>query len=1556
MALIPVFILWSSLHIVSISGNHYFKLDSSSSGMSSDFSVSTSDLSADFSASFLEKRFPSQLHYFDLKSLWAKSLYDDYEVNYSLKSEANACSKSYSLSLNTTIRLQAVSSSDCTIKINTSLKSASWFGIEIQRRDGNPNYSAFFVKNILEENSNTAADIISFPFSDCKVKLFGKSLIFRLVMTYIDINISNLGNLSTTQEQKNCSVKYDGLEWYHHKWYPFVKRDKFVIGLWSRQLIKIRANMFHILCPKGCNCSLGHNQWLKNCQADVFKILLVCNPNIVSLSLSKRRLSKIDSEAFLCYVSLRKLILRKNYIQTLPKQTFEVLEKLTFLDVSYNQLMFLPSGIFEYQLELEYLKLNNNFLSSLPSEVFHFLNRLAYLELGFNLFQIPFESSIFSELQNLAYLDLKNANIQLLLNTTFSFSSYLKNLDLRHNDISTLNSNIFDNLTKLKDMNLGHNKLTRIRNDVFNLTGDLRRLLLDHNFLTFLPAEVFINLARLEHLVLSNNILSDMPRHLHLAPNSFRSPKYLFGGHNKVSEGETDYFKLPPTLKSLSLNQNEVSTLRAGVFANLTNLKNLNVSHNLLNSLLEDIFTGLKSLLHLDLSNNFFTELPYFKVMSELKTLRLERIKVSSIYQKLFNDLDDLRKLNLSLNRISIIPSGIFSKLKNLIDLDLAFNEITHIFIDSFPSEIAFLNLQNNRLSTMPHDILNGLKKLGKLFLNNNRLVALPDFSSANALLQDLRLSHNRLTIYPDSLRGWKYIHFLRLQNNEFVHFPKTSFQSTQISYLDISSNKLNYFQNGLLDKCLRLRILIAGDNKIRELPLGIFDSLPLVIKLSLKFNKLTTLHDTVFHSMQSLQHLYLEGNNLVTLPVNIFRFNDKLRQLTLSWNNFFVIFPETFETLAKLEVLELEGTNLENVSNGCFDSLVKLKTLLMSDNNIVYLFESMYNMTTKLIILDLCCNNISSLPMKIFTPLISLKFLNLANNSLSQLPSLASCSELVYLELNNNVLSHLSFYSFQNLSNLKMLTMQNNNVSFIPRHTLETLKILRVFVLNSNFITSLDEGIFKNLGSLQILRLSNNWISNISDYSFIDLQNLITLELQYNNFTYVSQDLFQNLTNLIFVNISQNYIHNVHLGGMTSYTLQITVDLRGNMLRLLTPGSFPNFEITFIVDRYSACCFMTGNVTCISLSVRSEYLTCQRMLRSVMLRLTMWFVGLASVTFNIGVICSRLFVGMKSTMQTVLILNLAVSDFLMGIDMLILSSADFYYHNMFPSFSASWIKTPTCKIAATLSTLSSEASVILVALISLDRYLGIRYPLGVHKGLGKTRTRICVFLCWLISMIISLIPVIVDTYVPGFYDISEVCVGLPIVKRKMTVEKDAFIPLKTFAIEPEYHYIMNNGSGSYHMFNVGKYWRLESVSVIQDTYYKISAVSGFKVASVLSIIVFVGFNLTCFIALPVFYIRVFQIASGSSKTVQSTAKSQEIRMAVKMSVVVLTDFFCWVPLALVCLFVQCGAFTVGPEFYSWTVGLILPINSCLNPFLYTVAVILQNRRTKKSTPQFNCK
>ena len=407
-----------------------------------------------------------------------------------------------------------------------------------------------------------------------------------------------------------------------------------------------------------------------------------------------------------------------------------------------------------------------------------------------------------------------------------------------------------------------------------------------------------------------------------------------------------------------------------------------------------------------------------------------------------------------------------------------------------------------------------------------------------------------------------------------------------------------------------------------------------------------------------------------------------------------------------------------------------------------------------------------------------------------------------------------------------------------------------------------------------------------------------------------------------------------------------MTFDLRGNSLDLVRMKSFSSLQsLALLVDEYATCCFMKKDLQCLPSVARPSSMTCKRMLPNLFLRITMWIVGIAAVMFNLFVIGRRFMSKMGNKIQNTLVLNLAVSDLFMGVSMLILSSADFYYADYFPNFSLRWINGSLCKSVAVLSTLSSEASVFLITFIGMDRYLGVKYPLGVHQGLGTARMRICVFFSWLISLIISVGSIVLELYIPGSYDVSEVCVGLPMVKKAVTVGKTekALTVIHVYNLE----YTQDSDKNPYDSVQWNETvheWTLTNNSYNNYTNYRVSVVSGYDLASYLSIIVFIGLNSLCFSAVAVFYINIFQIASTSSSSIQSTAKGNELKMAVRMSAVVLTDFCCWVPLAFVCLLVQCGATTVGPDMYAWTVGLILPINSALNPFLYTLATVIADR------------
>ena len=107
----------------------------------------------------------------------------------------------------------------------------------------------------------------------------------------------------------------------------------------------------------------------------------------------------------------------------------------------------------------------------------------------------------------------------------------------------------------------------------------------------------------------------------------------------------------------------------------------------------------------------------------------------------------------------------------------------------------------------------------------------------------------------------------------------------------------------------------------------------------------------------------------------------------------------------------------------------------------------------------------------------------------------------------------------------------------------------------------------------------------------------------------------------------------------------------------------------------------------------------------------------------------------------------------------------------------------------------------------------------------------------------------------------------------------------------------------------------------------------------IFSIVLFTCVNLACFVIVGYCYLAIFIYVKRTAKeSGRSPNSSEEIRMAVKMSLIVLTDFCCWVPIAVLSILVQAGLVEVDPVAYAWIATFVLPINSSINPFLYTLA------------------
>ena len=116
------------------------------------------------------------------------------------------------------------------------------------------------------------------------------------------------------------------------------------------------------------------------------------------------------------------------------------------------------------------------------------------------------------------------------------------------------------------------------------------------------------------------------------------------------------------------------------------------------------------------------------------------------------------------------------------------------------------------------------------------------------------------------------------------------------------------------------------------------------------------------------------------------------------------------------------------------------------------------------------------------------------------------------------------------------------------------------------------------------------------------------------------------------------------------------------------------------------------------------------------------------------------------------------------------------------------WRSGISCRIAGTISIVSSEASVFFVALISVDRFVSIKYHTSRWK-LGQKSSAVVAIALWMMALVLGIVPsTLAGNHNYKFYDNSHVCIGLPLSKLRI-YNKNESEEWKEFCIDGDICY-----------------------------------------------------------------------------------------------------------------------------------------------------------------------
>ncbi|BFZ07664.1 hypothetical protein BsWGS_10703 [Bradybaena similaris] len=503
-------------------------------------------------------------------------------------------------------------------------------------------------------------------------------------------------------------------------------------------------------------------------------------------------------------------------------------------------------------------------------------------------------------------------------------------------------------------------------------------------------------------------------------------------------------------------------------------------------------------------------------------------------------------------------------------------------------------------------------------------------------------------------------------------------------------------------------------------------------------------------------------------------------------------------------------------------------------------------------------------------------RYMDLTGIKLNEFDTLVAVKEEVFLNLQVLILSKCNISDLylpttdrntRNVSQsmIKHLDISYNVIHELFSHVVYTTYYRNIQRLNASYNTPLRS--LKNLRFrfLEILDLSHTSIAYLNDLAFVELSKLKYLNLSYTLISDFSRRYFA--TNLTLHSLDLRGVPAKHFQDYVFHNLTISESLYTDHVQLCCP-QIKGLKMP------SHACIAPVDVESIS--------SCSHLVDLRVQRILLWLVAALAVVGNTTVIVYRL-IWDRSILKTgygLFVTNLGVSDFFMGIYLLIIAGADHFYRGNYVLYDRYWRASDVCTFAGFIACISCEASTFFAFLITLDRYLVMKFPFGQIK-LSSLHKTIAVTMSWLASFLLSLVPIVFSF---DIYSSNAMCLGLPLTNTH--VEGWGY-SLGVFAI---FNFIM------FLVIAYGQYAIFRTLSENKMT--------------------------------------------KAPMSMRSSRRTTEIIVAKQLCLVVLSNFLFWFPVGLICLLSLAGH-EVSNEVYTWTTVLLLPVNSAANPILYTIPALM---------------
>ncbi|XP_030058262.1 relaxin receptor 2 [Microcaecilia unicolor] len=556
----------------------------------------------------------------------------------------------------------------------------------------------------------------------------------------------------------------------------------------------------------------------------------------------------------------------------------------------------------------------------------------------------------------------------------------------------------------------------------------------------------------------------------------------------------------------------------------------------------------------------------------------------------------------------------------------------------------------------------------------------------------------------------------------------------------------------------------------------------------------------------------------------------------------------------------------------------VQVTVLSLKRNNIFSLPDDVFLMCTEMKYLFLQKNCLKTISKKAFFGLFKLQHLYLNHNCITSLTAgiFRDLHELKWLVLDENPIAKISQRLFTGLQSLSYVSMVKNSLEVLPRNICAQIPRISWMDFTSNHIKLLTSSTFLTCDKLKVLCFQENQIGLVPEKTFSPLRSLTDLDLSQNLISKLLPSAFTELRRLEKINLSFNPVY-LHLNQFDSLRLLQSLNLEGIEISNIHLRMFqPMRNLSHInFKKFRYCTYAPHVRICTPLT--DGISTFENLLANNILRIFVWVIACITCFGNLFVIGMRSFIQSEYKTQTLSIKSLCCSDCLMGIYLFFIGIVDIKYRGQYKKYALLWMESLECRIIGFLAMLSTEVSVLLLTYLTLEKYLVIVFPFS-NKRLGKCKTVVMLIGIWITGFIIATIPFWNEDFFGNYYGKNGVC-----------------FPLYSDQTEEA------GGKG----YSLG---------------------------------IFLGVNLLAFVTIVFSYISMFCSIQKTGVQMSDVRKDKhgETAVANRFFFIVLSDAICWIPVFLLKILSLLQVEIPGTV-TSWIVIFILPVNSALNPILYTL-------------------